>query len=192
MISSVNKNNSNLIHLLPPGENPPTDIYTLVEIPRGCTNKYEYHRKFATFFLDRVLYESVFFPAEYGVIPKTWADDDDPLDVMVLSTFPTFSGCVIRTRALGVLKVIDSGKKDDKIIGVPKDDPRFAQYQSLRSLTKHFKKEIWNFWENYAELQPNKKIIVSGWGSLKEAHLIIKKDIRRYQKKFKTNQRRSR
>lgn len=174
-----------LIHLIPAGENPPTNLNCLVEIPKGCTNKYEYDRSFGFFRLDRVLYESVFYPCEYGVIPQTWGADEDPLDVMVLSTYPTFPGCVIAIRPIGILKVIDSGRKDDKIIAVPQKDPRFDQYQNLKSLGKHFKKEIWNFWENYAELQPNKKIVVGGWGSLKEAHTVINQDIKSYQTKFK-------
>lgn len=183
-------NTTTLIHTLPSGENPPTEINCLVEIPRGCTNKYEYDRQHGVFHLDRVLYESVFYPCEYGLIPQTWGDDNDPLDIMVLSTFPTFPGCLISARPIGALKILDSGRKDDKIIAVPQDDPRFNQYRGLKDLTKHFKKEIWNFWENYAELQPNKKIVVSGWENLKDAHKIIKRDTKRYQQKFKSQKRR--
>lgn len=180
----------NLIHILPPGENAPQEVNVLVEIPRGCTNKYEYDREFGVFHLDRVLYESVFYPCEYGVIPQTWGFDNDPLDIMVLSTFPTFPGCVISARPIGALKILDSGREDDKIIAVPQDDPRFNQHKNLEDLSAHFKKEIWNFWENYAELQPDKKIIVSGWKGLKEAHKIITRDIKRFQEKFRTHKRR--
>jgi len=172
---------NNLYHLLPPGPKPPKEIYCLVEIPRGCTNKYEYRKDFGVFALDRVLYESIFYPSEYGFIPQTLADDGDPLDIMVLSTFPTFPGCLITTRPVGVLTLLDSGKKDDKIVAVPKDDPRYKQVEDLEDLTPHFKKEIRNFWENYAELQPGKTIKVLGWREVKVAHQIIKKDIKHYQ-----------
>lgn len=153
-----------------------------MEIPRGCTNKYEYSRKHDVFILDRVLYESVFYPSEYGIIPQTWQEDEDPLDIMVLSTFPTFPGCVLVARPIGALKLMDSGRIDNKIIGVPRDDPRFETFKSLADLTDHLKKEIWNFWENYAELQPKKKIVVSGWIKKDKTYKIINDAISFYQK----------
>lgn len=179
------KKTSNLFHQLPTGPKPPEEVFCIVEIPRGCTNKYEYNRKYKVFLLDRVLYESVFYPTEYGIIPRTWQPDEDPLDIMVLSTFPTFPGCVLVARPIGILKLLDSGKKDSKIIGVPRDDPRFDNFKELKDLTTHFKKEIWNFWENYAELQPDKKIIISGWGEKKEAYQIINEAIKAYKKAYK-------
>lgn len=175
-----------LFHQLPAGPKPPEEVFCLVEIPRGCTNKYEYNRKFQVFLLDRVLYESVFYPTEYGIIPRTWQLDEDPLDIMVFSTFPTFPGCVLVAHPIGVLKLLDSGKIDNKIIGVPRDDPRFDHFKDLKDLSVHLKKEIWNFWENYAELQPDKKIIVSGWGEKEEAYRLIKEAIKNYKKEYKT------
>ena len=99
---------TSLVHLLPPGEKPPKEINCLVEIPKGGSNKYEYDKEYGVFKLDRVLYEAVFYPTEYGVIPQTLEDDGDPLDVMVLSTFPTFPGCVISCRPIGALRLVDS------------------------------------------------------------------------------------
>jgi len=163
---------------LPPGKNPPFEINCLVEIPKGCTNKYEYDTELKVFRLDRVLYEAVFYPAEYGLMPQTLNEEDgDPLDVMVLSTFPTFPGCLVSCRPIGVLRLNDSGKTDDKIIAVLADDPRFAEINELDDLTTHAKKEIKNFWENYAELQPNKKIKIEGWSAKDKAHDLIKKAI---------------
>lgn len=176
-------NNNHLLKKIPPGPNPPKEIYCLVEIPRGCTNKYELHKEFNVFALDRVLYESVFYPCEYGLIPQTLADDNDPLDIMVLSTFPTFPGCLITTRPIGALKLQDSGEKDDKIIAVPRDDPRFDHIRQLEDLTPHFKKEIKNFWENYAELQAGKKIKIIGWEGLKFTHRLIEKSINNFSNK---------
>lgn len=176
---------NSLIHNLPSGKNPPEEIYCLVEIPKGKTNKYEYDRKLGVFRLDRVLYEAVFYPAEYGVIPQTLnMADNDPVDIMVLSTFPTFPGCLIACRPVGVLKMIDTGEGDDKIIAVPANDPRFEHIKDLNDLTPHLKKEIVNFWENYAELQPNKKIKIKGWGSRTTALRLIRQAIKNYQQEF--------
>lgn len=173
----------NILKKLPPGPNPPKEVYCLVEIPRGCTNKYEYHKKFGIFILDRVLYESVFYPCEYGNVPQTSTEDGDPLDIMVLSTFPTFPGCLIIARPVGALRLLDSGRKDDKIIAVPRDDPRFDHIEDLENLTPHFKKEIRNFWENYAELQPGKKIEIVGWREAKAAYQLINDAIKNFKKR---------
>lgn len=175
---------ANLARKLPSGINPPSNVYCLVEIPKGCSNKYEYDKKLGVFRLDRVLYEAVFYPTEYGIIPQTLEEDGDPLDIMVFSTFPTFPGCLISCRPVGVLKMMDSGKKDNKIIAVPADDPRFDQIKDSTDLSPHTKKEIKNFWENYAELQTDKKIKVLGWNDKKKAQQLIEKAIKAYQKKL--------
>lgn len=175
---------NNLFHQIPAGPKPPKVVNCLVEIPKGSTNKYEYDKKFNAFRLDRVLYEAVFYPTEYGIIPGTWEDDNDPLDVMVFSTFPTFPGCVLACRPIGALRLIDSGKQDNKIIAVPCHDPRFEEIKELTDLPAHYKKEIKNFWENYSELQLEKKIKIEGWSSREVAWEMIKKAIKHYQKKF--------
>ena len=179
------KFSKNLFHTLPPGPKPPHEVYCLVEIPRGTSNKYEYDKKLGVFKLDRALYGSVFYPTEYGFIPKTWsADDGDPLDIMVLSTFTTFPGCLLKARPIGLLRMIDSGEKDNKIVAVASDDPRFEKINDLSDLEPHFKKEVENFWENYAELQPDKKIEIEGWSGVKEAHKMIEEAIRSYKERF--------
>ena len=177
------KDYNNLLHRIIPGPKPPKEVYCLVEIPRGCTNKYEYHKKFGVFYLDRVLYESVFYPCEYGFIPQTLSEDGDPLDIMILSTYPTFPGCLITGRPVATLRLLDSGKKDDKIIAVPRDDPRYEQIENMEDLAPHFKKEIINFWENYAELQPGKNIKVIAWRDLTTSYQLIENAIKRYQQK---------
>lgn len=175
----------NLFHQIPAGPKPPQEVSCLVEIPKGSTNKYEYDHQAGYFKLDRVLYEAVFFPAEYGIIPQTWNEkDSDPQDIMVLSSFPTFPGCVIDCRPIGVLRLEDTGKEDNKIIAVPVDDPRFEQIKELTDLSPHHKKEIENFFENYAELQPDKKIKIMGWSNRHQAERIVKEGVEEYQKKF--------
>jgi len=169
-------NKDNFVHSLPVGKNPPFEVNCLVEIPKGGTNKYEYDPNLNVFRLDRALYEAVFYPAEYGLIPQTLNEEDgDPMDVMVLSTFPTFPGCLVSCRPIGVLRITDSGETDDKIIAVLADDPRFEEINDLADLSVHNKKELKNFWENYAELQPNKKIKIEGWSGKEKAHELIKK-----------------
>lgn len=175
----------NLWQQIPPGPKVPQEVYCLIEIPKGGTNKYEYSREWGAFRLDRVLYEAVFFPTEYGIIPGTWNEKDgDPLDMMVLSTFPTFPGCVIPCRPIGVIRLMDTGEEDNKIIGVPTNDPRFEQVKDLTDLPPHSKKEIKNFWENYSELQPEKKIKVLGWSGRERAQEMIQEAVKNYQKKF--------
>jgi len=160
----------------------------LVEIPRGESNKYEYDKDLGVFKLDRALYGSVFYPTEYGFIPETFCPDDgDPLDIMVLSTFTTFPGCLLTARPIGLLRLVDSGEVDNKIIAVAADDPRLAKVHDLTDLEPHFKKEVENFWQNYAELQPNKKIKVEGWSGVEQAHKMIQKGIEDYEKEFKEN-----
>ena len=174
-----------LFHQIPFHSKAPKIVYCLVEIPKGSTNKYEYDLDLCVFRLDRVLYEAVFFPTEYGIIPGAWSEkDDDPLDIMVFSSFPTFPGCILACRPIGVLKMIDSGEQDNKIIAVPCHDPRFEEVKSLDDLNSHSKKEIKNFWENYSELQPGKKIKIEGWGEKKTAWQLIKKAREGYRKKF--------
>lgn len=173
----------NLFHLVPAGT--PSQFNCVVEIPKGSTNKYEYNHELGFFKLDRVLYEAVFFPTEYGIIPQTWNEKDgDPQDVMVSSSFSTFPGCIIACRPIGVLRLEDTGEEDNKIVAVPCDDPRFQQVKEMSDLAPHFKKEIKNFWENYAELQPDKKIKILGWSGRQQAEKIIKDGIEEYKKRF--------
>lgn len=182
----MHKDYFNLVSRLPVGKNPPFEVNCLVEIPKGCTNKYEYDKKTHVFKLDRVLYEAVFYPTEYGIIPQTLnKEDGDPLDIMVFSTFPTFPGCLISCRPIGVLRLIDSGEEDYKIIAVPANDPRFEEIRELDDLSTHAKKEIKNFWENYAELQTEKKIKIEGWSGKEKAYKIIKAAIKIYKEKTK-------
>lgn len=177
--------NHNLFHLVRVGENAPREVNCIVEIPKGERNKYEYDHHLGFFKLDRVLYEAVYYPTEYGIIPQTWNfKDKDPLDVMVISSFSTFAGCVISCRPIGMIRITDTGEKDNKIIAVPSDDPRFAEIKNLADLPNHSKKEIENFWTNYSELQPNKKIKIDGWSERKAALDEIKKATQNYQEKF--------
>src|SRR5579862_7901700 len=121
---------------VPIGKNAPDIINTIIEIPRGSTNKYEFDKELGVFRLDRVLYSPLFYPFDYGYIPQTHYLDGDPLDVLVLLTHPTFPGCVIEASAIGVLKMTDDKGPDEKILAVAKKDPRYGYRESLNQLNE--------------------------------------------------------
>lgn len=127
-------------------------VHALIEIPLGSKNKYEVD-EFKRIHLDRVLYASMVYPTEYGVIEHTIAPDGDPLDVLVVCNEPTFPGCIVPARVLGYLEMYDGGKKDYKIISVVDCDPRYEGIEELKDLPAFALKEIQNFFENYKKLQ---------------------------------------
>jgi len=154
-------------------------IEVFIEIPRGSNNKYEYDKEKGLFRLDRVLYSPVFYPADYGFIPDTLADDGDALDAMVMTTFPTFPGCLIKARIIGMFIMEDEKGKDEKILGVPVNDPRFDNIKSLEDLEKHILKEFEHFFSVYKNLE-GKEVIVKGWTDKWEAMKTIEKAKQKY------------
>lgn len=182
----------NPMHQLPPGDDYPNEINMLVESPKGSINKFEYNTDTGLIKLDRVLFEQIPYPVEYGAIPQTWDEDDDLLDVMSLITYPTFPGCLISVRPLGVMIMNDSGEVDDKILAVPVDDIRFKHIQELDDVTEHTMDEIVFFFENYKQLQfkykneTDKKVVIEGWKGKGDAIKILDKARGRYTKKFTT------
>lgn len=147
-------------------------IEVMVEIPRGSRNKYEFDKARGVFFLDRVLYSSVHYPTDYGYIVDTLADDGDPLDALVVVNEPTFPGCHITARAIGVLNMRDEKGGDDKILAVPIGDPRYRSITALEHLDPHWLVEIENFFQTYKELE-DKWTEVVGWQSAETAARII-------------------
>jgi len=123
-------------------------VDAIIEIPMGTKNKYEVEKETGKIRLNRVLYSSVSYPAEYGFIENTIAGDKDPLDILVLSSTPTFPGCIVRGRVLGYLGILDRGEHDEKIIAVAHDDPRFDHLNSIDDLPSHTKDEISEFFKN--------------------------------------------
>jgi len=168
---------------LPSGPNPPDEIYVLVEIPEGSQNKYELDKKFNMFVLDRVLHSPLHYPTDYGHIPSTLCEDGDPLDAMVLVTEPTFPGCIIRARPIGVIEMEDERGVDDKILAVPLDDPRFDHVKDISDISEHILKEIIHFFEMYKALEPNKWVKVKGWFGAEKAKELIKKSIKLFEEK---------
>ena len=169
----------NLWKDLEPGPSVPEVIYAVIEIPKGSRNKYEYDKDMEAFALDRVLYSPFHYPAEYGIIPKTLYDDGDPMDVMVLMDQPTFPGCVIETRPIGVMRMIDGEDKDDKILGVPVNDPRYKDINDIDDIPSHLLDEIAHFFKEYKTLE-GKVTEVLGWEHAEEAFETVKHSIELY------------
>jgi inorganic pyrophosphatase len=178
---------TNLWRDLPPGPDPPKRVNVIVEVPKGETNKYEYDHQWGVFRLDRVLYGALYYPADYGIIPQTWYTDNDPLDIMVLTSKPTFTGCVMEARPIGVLTMEDEKGEDDKIIAVPLTDPRFEELTDCSLMAKHLRVEIADFFLNYKNLEPRKWVKVKEWKDSPIAEKIINMAIQMYQKQV-TNQ----
>ncbi len=174
----------NLLKEVPAGDNVPEEINVIVEIPKGSKNKYEVDEEHGYICLDRSLYSSVYFPFEYGTMPQTLSEDGDPLDIVLLTSSPTFPGCVVKARVIGVLLMEDESGIDNKVIAVPqtKLDPRFKEIESINDLSEHQKKEIQEFFETYKRLEPNKFVKVNGWQDKTEAEAIVKLSVEKYGK----------
>ena len=149
---------------------PPIEV--IVEIPSGSRNKYEYDHARHRFVLDRILYSSVHYPCDYGFIEGSLADDGDPLDVLVVISEPTFPGCVVRARPVGVLDMRDDKGHDYKVLAVAHDDPRWDETGSLQDLSAHRLVEIENFFKIYKALE-GRETDVSGWLGIEDAWRII-------------------
>jgi inorganic pyrophosphatase len=147
-------------------------IEVVIEIPSGSRNKYEYDHRRHRFVLDRVLYSSVHYPADYGFVEGSLAEDGDPLDVLVLISEATFPGCLVRARPLGVLDMADDKGHDYKVLAVAHDDPRWERISSLEDLPPHFLLEIENFFETYKLLE-RRPTSVEGWLGLDDAWRIL-------------------
>jgi len=168
---------------LPPGRTPPEVVTAVIEIPRGSRNKYELDKDSGLFRLDRVLYSAVHYPGDYGLIPRTLHEDNDPLDVLVMIKEPTFVGCLIDVRPVGVLKMLDKGEPDDKILAVPNDDPAHGEYFDIADLPQHYLREIEHFFAIYKDLE-GKRVEVLGWEKSEVAMQVIDESIARYTERF--------
>ncbi|AFY65867.1 inorganic diphosphatase [Geitlerinema sp. PCC 7407] len=152
-------------------------VNVLIEIPAGSKNKYEFDKDLQAFALDRVLYSSVHYPYDYGFIPNTLADDGDPLDGMVIIDQPTFPGCVIAARPIGMLEMIDGGDRDEKLLCVPDKDPRFANVKSLDDIERHRLDEIAEFFRTYKNLE-KKTTEILGWQDVAAVSALVEQCIR--------------
>ncbi len=175
----------NLWHDVPLGSNVPNEINVIVEIPRGSGNKYEVDKETGLIKLDRANYSTALYPFDYGFAPQTLWEDGDPLDVLVLTTFPLHPGILVTVRPVAVMEMIDSGESDYKIISVPVDDKRWDDVQDLADLNKHNLKEYQHFFETYKALKGKPAPVeINGIKGKAEAMAAIEKSIALYKEKF--------
>lgn len=167
---------------LGPGKGAPEIVRTLVEIPKGSRNKYEMDEETGLIRLDRNLYTASVYPGDYGFIPGTLSEDGDPLDILIVSNEPTFSGCLIDARVVGVFYMVDGGKGDEKILAVPNRDPLYAEIEDSTDLPKHKAKMVEHFFMTYKQLEGG-QTSSRGWGHKDEALKIVEESIERYAEK---------
>lgn len=153
-------------------------IEARIEIPMGSRNKYEVDAKTGRIRLDRVLYSSVYYPAEYGFVEDTLYLDGDPLDILVFTSAPTFPGCYVECRVIGGMDMIDCGAPDVKILAVNVGDPRYDHVHTLNDLPPHYLQEIENFFQTYKTLQ-NKETEVNGFFDVEKAWQIVDNSLER-------------
>jgi len=159
----------------------PQFVPAVIEVPKGSKYKYELDKPSGLIRVDRVMYSSVHYPANYGLIPRTYCEDHDPLDILVLGQEPVFPLTIMVARPIGVMKMVDQGEADDKIIAVHADDPEYAHYSSIDELPPHRMIEVQRFFEDYKKLE-NKKVIVEGFLNQHEAFNVIMKAIDEYER----------
>jgi inorganic pyrophosphatase len=162
-----------------PGKDTPEIVRMIVEIPQHSANKYEYDGALGVFRLDRALYSPLHYPGDYGFIPGTLADDDDPLDVLVLVQQPSFPGVMIEVRPVGLLNMVDNDERDQKILAVPNRNPRYDQVHTMDQIFSHVKREIEHFFAIYKELE-GKVTQMHGWEGPREARKTIMECRQRY------------
>jgi len=151
-----------------------TSVDVFVEIPKGSRTKYELDKKTGRIRLDRVLFSSVHYPADYGFVTDTLAGDGDPLDALVVVEEPTFPGCIVPARPIGTLLMRDSKGEDEKILAVPVGDPRFDEIKELTDLPRHWLREIETFFATYKELEGD-PVALGGWKDAKTAWSLIER-----------------
>lgn len=173
----------NSLHNLKIGNRAPEVFRAVVEIPKGSHNKYELDEETGMIKLDRVLYSPMHYPLDYGFIPETSSADGDRLDIMIMGGDPTFAGCVVEVRPIGLLKMIDSGDEDFKILAAQEANPRLNMIKDLKDVemyNPHLLKELAHFFKVYKDLQ-EKEVQIVGWEGAEKA----KEEIRRAQEAFK-------
>ena len=173
----------NLWHEISAGKNIPNEINVIVEIPRGSKNKYEIDKETGLIALDRAMHSAQDYPFDYGFVPQSFWDDNDALDVILLTTYPLAPGILVNARPVAIMGMIDSGDKDDKIIAVPVDDPRWDEVRDLSDINKHTIKEMEHFFSTYKKIQ-EKEVIVTGFEGRVAAHKAIERGLKMYQEKY--------
>ena len=175
----MNLNPNNPWHSVSPGDNVPEVVNGIIEIPKNTRAKYELDKESGLLKMDRVLYSSMYYPANYGFIPQTYCDDKDPLDILVLSQITIVPMCIVSARVIGVMRMLDGGELDDKIIAVAEEDMSVNHITDISELPAHFFKELKNFFEDYKKLE-NKSVQVEDFQDVVTARSIVLKSIEDY------------
>lgn len=162
-----------------PSTGEPGVVRAIIEIPKGRRSKFEIDKQTGLFRLDRYLFSSSHYPGDYGFIPQTLAGDGDPLDILVMVNEPTFVGCLIETRVIGLFRLVDRGAEDLKVLGVPHSDPLLREYRELGDVPPHYLKEVEHFFLTYKQLE-GAAMESKGWDSREAALAAVEDAIRGY------------
>lgn len=165
------------------GDNAPEIVNGIIEIPKGNRAKYELDKDSGMLKLDRVLFSSVYYPANYGFIPRTYCDDNDPLDILVICQIDIVPMCIVSAKVIGVMRMVDGGEADDKIIAVAQGDPSVNHINDIAELPQHFISELKSFFEDYKKLE-HKEVVVEEFQNRETACKIVEKAIADYYDKF--------
>ncbi len=171
-------------HDVSPGNDAPAIVNGIIEIPRNSRAKYELDKDSGMLILDRVLYSSINYPANYGFIPKTFCDDGDPLDILVISQIEIVPMCIVEAKVIGAMQMIDGGEMDDKIIAVAANDMSVNHINDISELPAHHLKELRSFFEDYKKLE-NKTVVVEDFQNREEALRIVEQSFVDYEKMIK-------
>lgn len=166
-------------HDIPAGPTPPDVLTAVIEIPANERNKYELDKEIGLFRLDRVLHSAVHYPGDYGFIPQTYAEDDDPLDVICVMTEPVFPGCLVQVRPVGLFLLVDKGANDEKVIAVPTHDPYAEGVHDLHDLPKHLLREVEHFFTVYKALEGS-ETESRGFRDAAAARAVVRAAMERY------------
>ena len=172
----------NLLHDIKPGTRDVMNV--IIEIPKFSKNKYEIDKETGIIALDRVMHSAQDYPFDYGFVPQTHFDDGDALDVVLVTTYPLAPGILVKARPVAIMEMIDGGDRDDKIVAVPVDDPRFSDVLDLPDLNSHFTKEMSHFFETYKKIQ-NKEVKIGAWHGAEKAKEAFDRSCALYTEKSK-------
>ena len=178
-------NNNHPWHNVSPGEVLPSIVNAIIEIPKGSKAKYEIDKESGLIKLDRVLFSSVMYPANYGFIPQTYCDDNDPLDILVLYSVDVYPMSIIEAKVIGVMHMVDNGEQDDKIIAVAKNDMSVNYIEELEDLPPHTMKEVVRFFQDYKSLE-DKNVTIERLLGKHYAYKVIEESMKLYQSTFVT------
>lgn len=167
----------NLLHDISAGTK--DEMNVIIEIPKFSKNKYEIDKETGIIALDRVMHTAQDYPFDYGFVPQTLFDDGDALDVVLITTYPLAPGILVKARPVAIMEMTDNGERDDKVVAVPVEDPRFDAIQDITDLNPHFQKEMTHFFETYKKVQ-NKEVSIGTWHGKDKAHEAFIASVERY------------